>query len=133
MNAHLSTIRPAQPSQMLAPAPRPPAETAKEESELRAEEKTATIGEFNFVKGLWVAIFAGVMSACMAFAFTAAEPIAAVAIKRGAPPVLQDIPMLVVVLLGGFTTNFIWCLYLNIKKRVSEIVRIDERYVQRYQ
>jgi L-rhamnose-H+ transport protein len=41
------------------------------EKELSAEEKKQTIKEFNFFKGLLVAIFAGIMSACMAFGFTA--------------------------------------------------------------
>ena len=34
--------------------------------------------------GLWVAIFAGVMSACMAFAFAAGEPIGDAALAAGA-------------------------------------------------
>ncbi|MHC4624144.1 MAG: L-rhamnose/proton symporter RhaT, partial [Planctomycetota bacterium] len=36
------------------------------ERELSEEKKRETIKEFNFAKGLWVATFAGIMSACMA-------------------------------------------------------------------
>jgi len=31
----------------------------------------------------------------------------------------KGLPVLVVVLLGGFTTNFIWCLFLNIRNRTG--------------
>lgn len=87
------------------------------ERDLPAEDKTATIKEFNFVKGFWVAVFAGVMSACMAIAYATGEPISKVAIKHEVPALWADIPLLVVVLAGGFTTNFLWCAYLNIKNK----------------
>jgi len=87
------------------------------ESELSAEDKKATISEFNFAKGLWVAVFAGIMSACMAFAMAAGKPIADAAAdpKIGTPDLFKNFPVLVVVLAGGFTTNFIWCVILNIR------------------
>jgi L-rhamnose-H+ transport protein len=85
------------------------------ERELPEEEKAKTIREFNFIKGVWVAFFAGVMSACMAFAFQAGKPIAEAAAAMGTPVFWKNTPLLVVVLLGGFTTNFLWCLFLNLK------------------
>ncbi len=87
------------------------------ESELSPEQKKAVIQEFNFAKGIWVAVFAGVMSACMALAFWKGAPIAETAVRLGMPPLFKNIPVLVVALAGGFTTNFIWCLALNIKNR----------------
>jgi L-rhamnose-H+ transport protein len=84
------------------------------EGEMTENAKKETIQEFNFAKGLWIAIFAGVMSACMAFAMAAGKPIAACAVDHGAADLWKNIPVLVVALLGGFTTNCIWCLYLNI-------------------
>ena len=40
--------------------------------------------------------------------------------RRPAPrPLWTGLPKLVVVLLGGFTTNFIWCVLLNIKNRTG--------------
>jgi L-rhamnose-H+ transport protein len=90
------------------------------ENELSAEEKKKTIKEFNFGKGLLVALFAGVMSACMAFGFAAGEPIAKLAVERGAISVWQNNPVLIVIFAGGFTTNFIWCLFLNIKNHTAK-------------
>ncbi|NQT03443.1 MAG: L-rhamnose/proton symporter RhaT [Planctomycetes bacterium] len=90
------------------------------EKELSDEKKKETIKEFNFVKGLLVAIFAGVMSACMAFGFAAGEPIAKLAVERGAPSLWQNNPVLIVIFAGGFTTNFIWCVFLNIKNRTAK-------------
>ncbi len=72
--------------------------------------------EFNLVKGILVACFAGVMSACMAFGFTAGYPIAAAAAEAGAAPLYVNNVVLVIVLFGGFCTNVLWCIYLNITK-----------------
>ena len=87
------------------------------EQGLSTEQKAETIKEFSFVKGLFVAIFAGILSACMAFAFTAGAPIQQKAVELGLRPVLSNIPLLVVVLLGGFTTNCLWCFWLSFKNR----------------
>jgi L-rhamnose-H+ transport protein len=84
------------------------------ERELPASAKQATVAEFSFVKGVWVAIFAGVMSACMAFAFAAGKPIGDLAGQMGFPDHLKNTPLLIVILAGGFTTNFVWCILLNL-------------------
>jgi len=90
------------------------------EKELSAEQKRATIKEFDFLKGLFVAIFAGVMSSCMAFGISAGKSIASLAVGSGVRPLWQNSPVLVVVLAGGFTTNFIWCVILNIRNRTAK-------------
>jgi L-rhamnose-H+ transport protein len=90
------------------------------EKELSDEKKKETIKEFNFTKGLWVAIFAGVMSACMAFGIAAGEPIGKLAVERGVPSLWQKSPIFICILAGGFTTNFIWCVFLNIKNRTTK-------------
>ena len=87
----------------------------RKEAELTDEQKQETIAEFNFAKGLIVAIVAGVMSASMAVAFVAGKPIAELAIDNGAPPLWQNLPVLIVILFGGFVTNFVWCVTLIIK------------------
>jgi len=89
------------------------------EKELPDEKKKETIKEFNFAKGLWVAIFAGVMSACMAFGIAAGKPIAELAVERGVPSLWQNNPIFICIFAGGFTTNFIWCVLLNIKNRTA--------------
>ncbi|GMW00894.1 MAG: sugar:proton symporter [Candidatus Hydrogenedentota bacterium] len=83
------------------------------EREVPGETKTKTIAEFNFARGVWVAIFAGVMSACMAFAIAAGKPIADLAVETGTSAIWQNTPVFIVVMAGGFTTNCIWCVYLN--------------------
>ena len=93
------------------------------ERELTQEHKREVISEFNFVKGLIVATFAGVMSACFAYGLAAGKPIgdsAAAHLAAGGRSALwQNLPVLVVVLLGGFTTNFIWCVILNARNRTG--------------
>ncbi|NUN98485.1 MAG: L-rhamnose/proton symporter RhaT [Candidatus Omnitrophica bacterium] len=83
------------------------------ERELSVAEKANAVAEYQFTKGVWVAVFCGIMSACMAFAFQAGKPIAGLAIEMGTPDIWQNTPVLVVVLLGGFTTNLIWCALLH--------------------
>ncbi len=90
------------------------------ERELSTEAKQATIEEFDFAKGVWVAVFAGVMSACMAFAIAAGKPIADLAVVRGVPELWQNTPVFVVILAGGFTTNLIWCAILNVRHRTGD-------------
>jgi L-rhamnose-H+ transport protein len=85
------------------------------EGELRHEEAQPAIAEFNFPRGLLVALFSGVMSSCFAFGLDAGAPIRALTLAQGTSPLSQGLPVLCVVLAGGFTTNFVWCLYLLIK------------------
>lgn len=89
------------------------------EREMPAEEKQKVIGEFNFKKGMLVATFSGVMSACFAFALTAGNPIGDASLIAHTDSIWSGLPKLVVVLLGGFTTNLIWCLTLNIRNRTG--------------
>ena len=89
------------------------------EREMDAKEKTSAIKEFNFTKGIIVATFSGVMSACFAFALTAAKPIGEASLAAGTGEIWTGLPKLIVVLLGGFTTNFIWCAYLNYRNRTG--------------
>ena len=44
-------------------------------------------------------------------------PIAETAVELGTKPLWQVMPVLVVVLAGGFVTNFVWCLFLNARNR----------------
>ena len=153
------------------------------ESEMSEEQKKSSIKEFDFKKGILVATFCGVMSACFAYGLDAGRPIKERSLKfallhdaradgyrvhnptpdevfnadlKLMPPsnlaetlkdfedpslklvvfevaaaggdankyldnhrLWQGLPVLVVLLLGGFTTNFIWCLLLNIKNKTT--------------
>jgi len=89
------------------------------DKEMSEEKKKEAIKEFNFWKGILVATFSGVMSASFAYGLAAAAPIAELSAKHGTTTVWTGLPKLCVVLLGGFTSNFIWCALLNIKNRTG--------------
>jgi L-rhamnose-H+ transport protein len=103
------------------------------------EQKKATIKEFNLKKGVGVAVLSGVMSACFAYGLAAGDPIKVLSLKHGTPVLWQGLPVLVVVLIGGFVTNFIWCLVLLVRNktgyqyfasRVREPLRRDETIIE---
>jgi len=87
------------------------------ERELSPEKKKESVREFNLVKGLLVAVFAGVMSASMSYGFSAGEDIAKLAVANNTPDLWKNQPVWVVIMAGGFTTNFIWCVILNIRNK----------------
>jgi L-rhamnose-H+ transport protein len=84
---------------------------------LSDEEKKAAIKEFALKKGLIIAVFAGIMSACFNFGFKFSEPIQEIALKHGTNSLYQKNPSLIFILLGGFVTNVIYCAFLNIKNK----------------
>jgi L-rhamnose-H+ transport protein len=102
------------------------------EKELPEEKRKTAVREFNFRKGILVATFSGIMSACFNFGYgglkgfnfteshgLSGNPItlAAAAILRhhGQSMMWDALPTVVVVLWGGFTSNFIWCAILHLK------------------
>jgi L-rhamnose-H+ transport protein len=87
--------------------------------EMPEAKKKEVIKEFNFWKGIGVATFSGIMSASFAYGLAAAEPIATLSAAHGTSTLWTGLPKLCVVLLGGFTSNFIWCVLLNIKNRTG--------------
>jgi L-rhamnose-H+ transport protein len=89
------------------------------EREMSDEQKRASIKEFDLKKGLLVATFSGVMSACFAYGLAAGDPIKAITVQHGTALLWQGLPVLVVVLAGGFTTNFIWCVILNFRNHTG--------------
>ena len=91
------------------------------ERELTSEQKKSTITEFRFGKGMLIATFSGIMSSCFAFGLDAGGPITAAAkthlLALGGSDIWSGLPVLIVILLGGMTTNFIWCVSLNIRNK----------------
>ncbi len=89
------------------------------ENELTESEKKETVQEFQYGKGLAVAILSGIMSACFAYGLAAGKPIGAIAktelLANGGSDIWQNLPVLIVVMFGGFTTNFIWCVILLLR------------------
>jgi L-rhamnose-H+ transport protein len=84
---------------------------------LTDEQRKEAVKEFALKKGLIIAVFAGVMSACFSFGLEAGKPIGDLAIsdKFNTNPLFHDNPILIFILFGGFVTNLAYCLYLNIK------------------
>lgn len=76
------------------------------------EQQKAAIEEFDLRKGIGVAVLSGVMSACFAYGLAAGDPIKALTVQHGTSKLWQGLPVLIVVLVGGFLTNFVWCLIL---------------------
>ena len=89
------------------------------ERELPAEAKKASVQEFNFRKGLGVALFCGVLSACFAFGLDAAAPLSELSAAAGTSTLWTGLPKLVVILFGGFTSNAVWCVILNLRNRTG--------------
>jgi L-rhamnose-H+ transport protein len=87
------------------------------ERRMSPAEKKAVIKEFDLRKGLGVATLSGVMSACFAYGLAAGSPIKVLTLQHGTATLWQGLPVLVVVLIGGFTTNFLWCIALNIRNK----------------
>jgi L-rhamnose-H+ transport protein len=89
------------------------------EAELPEEQKKAAVAEFNFKKGILVVIFSGLMSAAMNFGLQGGSTIEELALST-APQTSntwRGMPVLAVVLLGGFVVNGGWCLILNLKNK----------------
>jgi L-rhamnose-H+ transport protein len=89
------------------------------EREMPEEQKKKVIAEFNFKKGILVATLSGILSACFAFALQAGKHIGETSLAAGTNPIWVGLPTLTILLLGGFTTNFIWCVLLNFKNKTG--------------
>ncbi len=80
--------------------------------------------EYKFALGMFVSIVSGVLSACFNFGLEAGKPMADLAneIWKAANPnqgnfLYQNNVIYVVLLWGGLTTNFIWCMILNARNK----------------
>lgn len=87
------------------------------EKDLPEEQRKKSIAEFNLMKGLVVATVSGILSACFNFGIEAGKPMAEEAVRLGFNPLFQNNVTYVVLLWGGLTTNFIWCMILNARNK----------------
>ena len=87
------------------------------ENELTTEQKQESTQEFSLVKGLIIAIISGILSSFFNYGIEAGKPMAAEAVTQGCNPLFQNNVTYIVVLWGGLTTNFIWCMYLHFKNK----------------
>jgi L-rhamnose-H+ transport protein len=93
------------------------------EGDIPDNERQGVIKEYNLKKGIWVAIFCGLMSSCFAYGLAGGRSIQAFALAAGADPLFQGLPVLCVVLLGGAVTNIIWCFYLIVKNKSLALMK----------
>ena len=84
------------------------------------EQKKAAVKDFALGKGLLVALLAGVMSACFSLGLEAAEPIKVASIKLGSNSLYAGLPAILMITLGGFLTNAVYCFYQNIKNKTTK-------------
>ena len=84
------------------------------------EQKKAAVKDFALGKGLLVALLAGVMSACFSLGLEAAEPIKVASIKLGSNSLYDGLPAILMITLGGFLTNAVYCFYQNIKNKTTK-------------
>jgi L-rhamnose-H+ transport protein len=91
------------------------------EAELNKDEATGegqvNKKEFSLVKGLIIAVCSGILSSFFQFGIEGGKPMAAEAVNQGFNKLFQNNVTYVVLLWGGLTTNFIWCMYLNFKNK----------------
>lgn len=79
---------------------------------LSEEEKKAAVKDFNFPKGLAIALLAGFMSGCFNVGIEFGKDIN---FGDQTDPMFRTLPATLLVTLGGFVTNAIYCLYQNRK------------------
>jgi L-rhamnose-H+ transport protein len=89
------------------------------ELELPEEAKKKAVAEFNFRKGIVAAIFSGLMSSAMSFGLQGGPEMQKLALSTApaTSAIWAGIPVLVVVLMGGFVINGGWCMVLNFRNR----------------
>ncbi len=81
-------------------------------SSLSDEEKRAAVKDFNFPKGVAIALLAGLMSGCFNVGLEFGKDI-----NFGdlTPDIYKTLPATLLVTVGGFVTNAIYCFYQNQK------------------
>ncbi|MDD7456447.1 MAG: L-rhamnose/proton symporter RhaT [Bacteroidales bacterium] len=81
--------------------------------EVDDDKKKESVKDFNFGKGILVALLAGFMSACFAIGLGFGEPLSWGASK----PIFKTLPATLLVTFGGFLTNAVYCLFQNQKNK----------------
>ena len=95
------------------------------EKDLPEEKKKESVKEFNLVKGLIVCTISGILSACFNYGIEAGSAMSDTAntLWKAAHPsettefLFRNNITFVVLLWGGLTTNFIWCMILNARNK----------------
>jgi L-rhamnose-H+ transport protein len=84
---------------------------------LTDDQKKESVKEFSAVKGLSFAVLGGIMSGCMAIAIKFGGPISNEAVNSGTAKVFMVLPIYILALGGGFTTNFVYTVIFSIRNK----------------
>lgn len=90
---------------------------ALKSSNMSDDEKKKAVKDFALKKGVFIALLAGVMSACFNLGLEAGAPIKAHLASLGANELLVLNPVILLVTIGGFITNACYCLFQNYKNK----------------
>ena len=93
------------------------------------EERKKAIKDFALKKGLLIALLSGVMSACFSLGLNAGIPVREASIAAGAKDLFAQNPVTLLVTVGGFFTNMVYCLYMNRKNKTSKEIQRSSRPV----
>jgi len=80
---------------------------------LSEEEKKKAVKDFNFTKGILVALLAGFMSACFSIGLGFGESLC----FPESDELYKTLPATLMVTVGGFLTNAVYCFYQNSKNK----------------
>ena len=80
---------------------------------LSKEEKEKAVKDFNFTKGIIVALLAGFMSACFSIGLGFGESLC----FAESADIYRTLPATFMVTFGGFLTNAVYCFYQNSKNK----------------
>ena len=86
---------------------------AMKAASLPEEEKKKAVKDFNFGKGIFVALLAGFMSACFNIGLSFGEPLS----WAQTPDIFRSLPATLLVTFGGFLTNACYCFWQNSKNK----------------
>lgn len=81
---------------------------------LSDEEKQAAVKDFNFPKGILIALLAGFMSGCFNVGLEFGKEIN---FGELTDPMFRTLPATLLITLGGFCTNAVYCLWQNWKNK----------------
>ena len=90
---------------------------------LSEEEKKAAVKDFNFPKGLAIALLAGFMSGCFNVGLAFGDDIH---FGTFTPDMFKTLPATFLVTVGGFITNAIYCFYQNTKNHTWSDYKNEE-------
>ena len=77
------------------------------------EDAKSAVKDFNFGKGIFVALLAGFMSACFAIGLGFGKDLA----WSSTPDIFRSLPATLLVTFGGFLTNACYCFYQNTRNK----------------